>query len=53
MSKPLIELSWALVVLTHFIFPTVMRTLFENVVLCISNSEKCFCMGRRFDVGSS
>ena len=26
------------------------RTLFENVVFCISNSEKCFCMGRRFDV---
>ena len=50
MSKPLIESSWALVVLTHFIFPAVMRTLFENVVLCIPNSEKCFCMGRRFDV---
>ena len=50
MIKPLIQLSWALVVLTHFLFHTVMRTLFENVVFCISNSEKCFCMGRRFDV---
>lgn len=38
---------------THFIFPTVTSALFGNVMLCISNSEKCFCMGLRFDAAGA